>query len=86
MAHTVNWMEAPAEQTVCYCNNINKEQIVMAIARGAQTVDDITMITGAGGGNECATKHPEGRCCKEDIQSILDTYLPALNAMQGCAT
>ncbi len=85
MTAPTDWKKAPASQTVCYCNNVNKEQIVRAIAKGAETVEDIARLTGAGKGGECATKNPAGRCCCADIQALIDAYLPALKAIRsGC--
>jgi NAD(P)H-nitrite reductase large subunit len=86
MTAPTDWKKAPASQTVCYCNNVNKEEIVRAIARGAETVEDVTRLTGAGKGNECATKNPNGRCCCPDIQALVDATLPAPKAMKsGCS-
>lgn len=85
MTASTDWKKAPASQTVCYCNNVNKEQIVRAISRGAETVEAVTSLTGAGKGSECATKNPSGRCCRPDIQALIDAYLPALKAIKsGC--
>lgn len=85
MAVSTDWKKAPASQIVCYCNNVNKEQIVRAIAKGAETVEAVTSLTGAGKGSECATKNPSGRCCCPDIQALIEAYLPALKAIKsGC--
>ena len=85
MTASIHWKKAPARQTVCYCNNISKDAIVRAIAKGAETLEEITRLTGAGKGTECATKNPSGRCCCTDIQALVEAYLPALKAMKnGC--
>ncbi|NLH94725.1 MAG: NAD(P)H-nitrite reductase [Synergistaceae bacterium] len=85
MTVSTDWKKAPASQIVCYCNNVNKEQIVRAIAKGAETVEAVTSLTGAGKGSECATKNPSGRCCCPDIQALIEAYLPALKAIKsGC--
>lgn len=86
MTASTDWKKAPANQTVCYCNNVSKEEIVRAIAKGAETVEAVTSLTGAGKGADCATKNPAGRCCCTDIQALVDAYLPALKAMKsGCS-
>lgn len=86
MTASTDWKKAPASQTVCYCKNVNKEEIVRAIAKGAETVQDISRLTGACTGGECATKNPSGQCCCTDIQALIDLYLPALKAMtSGCS-
>ena len=86
MAVSTDWKKAPASQIVCYCNNVNKEQIVRAIAKGAETVEAVTSLTGAGKGSECATKNPSGRCCCPDIQALIEAYLPALKASKSGRT
>jgi bacterioferritin-associated ferredoxin len=86
MTASTDWKKAPAKQTVCYCNNVSKEEIVRAIAKGAETVEAVTSLTGAGKGADCATKNPAGRCCCTDIQALIDVYLPALKAIKsGCS-
>ena len=85
MTASTDWKKAPANQTVCYCNNVSKEEVVRAIAKGAETLEEITRLTGAGKGADCATKNPSGRCCCTDIQALVEAYLPALRAMKnGC--
>jgi NAD(P)H-nitrite reductase large subunit len=85
MTASTDWKKAPASQIVCYCNNVTKEEIVRAIAKGAETVEGVTSLTGAGKGTECATKNPSGRCCCPDIQALIEAYLPALKAIKsGC--
>ena len=85
MTASIDWKKAPASQTVCYCNNVSKEEIVRAIAKGAETLEEITRLTGAGKGTECATKNPSGRCCCTDIQALVEGCLPAFKAMKsGC--
>ncbi|HOV29423.1 MAG TPA: (2Fe-2S)-binding protein [Synergistales bacterium] len=85
MTAPTDWKRAPSSQTVCYCNNVKKDEIVRAIANGAETVEDVTRLTGAGKGTECSTKNPWGRCCCPDIQALIDATLPALKAIRsGC--
>ena len=45
MTASIDWKKAPASQTVCYCNNVSKEEIVRAIAKGAETLEEITRLT-----------------------------------------
>lgn len=50
--------------TICYCNNVNKSEIVKAIKeKGLKTVDEVGEETMAGTG--CGQ-------CQDDIQEILD--------------
>ena len=56
-----------SDETVCFCMNITREEIVDAIKnKDAKTVDDITEITEAGSG--CGG-------CIATIEEILDEEL-----------
>lgn len=73
----MSWLEKGAHETVCYCKNVSKMQVLSAITvEGAKSLEDIKRITGACTGKDCATMNPSGKCCSEDIQEILDLYLP----------
>lgn len=37
-----------AGKTICYCLNVNEDEIKQAISEGANSVDDIKEATGAG--------------------------------------
>lgn len=71
-----DWGKAPMDAVVCYCSNVTKASIVDAIAKGATTIKQLAEQTQAGVGGECAAKNPSGKCCHQDIQSILDAYAP----------
>ncbi|MCK7476181.1 MAG: hypothetical protein M0C28_00260 [Candidatus Moduliflexus flocculans] len=58
---------------------MNKEEIVRAIAKGAETVQDISRLTGACTGIRVRDEEPSGQCCT-DIQALIDLYLPALES------
>lgn len=80
----MSWLEKGGNATVCYCKNVNKMQILSAIAvDGARNLEDIKRITGACTGNDCAQKNPSGKCCAGDIQEILDLYLPVYADLEG---
>ncbi|MBN1333718.1 MAG: (2Fe-2S)-binding protein [Synergistales bacterium] len=79
----MSWLEKGAHETVCYCKNVSKMQILSAITiEGAKNLDDIKRITGACTGGECKVKNPSGKCCSGDIQEILDLYLPIWSDMR----
>ncbi|GAB4280773.1 MAG: hypothetical protein Kow0029_25580 [Candidatus Rifleibacteriota bacterium] len=83
----INWVEAPEDSIVCYCQNVSKKKICQAIENGAKTVADITRLTGAGKGNQCLQLNPRKRCCHPDIDKILKLYSDGSdqeNSIQPC--
>lgn len=79
----MSWLEKGGNETVCYCRNVNKMQILAAITvEGARDLEDIKRITGACTGKDCASMNPSGKCCSGDIQEILDLYLPIWSDMR----
>lgn len=80
-----DWKNADQNEVVCYCKEVDKREILQAITSGARTLNDVAEKTGACTGNECAVKNPSGICCHEDIQAILDIYVPAHEMMGGCS-
>ena len=67
---SIDWKKTPADQMICWCKGVDKQTIVRAMAAGAETVSDIGEMTGAGRGNECASKNPSGECCHGDLSLI----------------
>lgn len=51
--------------SVCGCKNVSLQAVVDAVKSGADTVDKVSEITGAGTGEDC------GRC-KKLIQNVVD--------------
>ncbi|WP_040192072.1 (2Fe-2S)-binding protein [Clostridium culturomicium] len=48
-----------AGKTICYCLNVNEDEIKQAISEGANSVDDIKEATGAGTACGACTKRIE---------------------------
>ncbi|MDU4889763.1 MAG: (2Fe-2S)-binding protein [Clostridium sp.] len=48
-----------AGKTICYCLNVNEDEIKQAISDGANSVDDIKEATGAGTACGACTKRIE---------------------------
>lgn len=48
-----------AGKTICYCLNVNEDEIKTAISDGAETLDDIKEATGAGTACGACTKRIE---------------------------
>lgn len=59
-------------KTICYCKNVNEEQILDAIGKGAKTLKDIKEQTGACTGNQCKQLNPSGKCCSGEIEGLLN--------------
>lgn len=57
--------------SVCGCRKVSLETVVTAVKNGADTVDKVGEITGAGTGINEETGEPCGRC-KILIQNIID--------------
>lgn len=45
---------------VCYCSKADEVQIINAIKKGAKTLEDIKLMTGACTLGKCRELHPEG--------------------------
>lgn len=56
---------------ICYCKEITKETIQLAIQNGADTLEKIKEITGACTGNDCKSKNPSGKCCSGEIMKLI---------------
>lgn len=78
-----DWEKAGLEEVVCFCNNVTKGDIIDAIADGAETLEQVSTFNNAGNGADCAAKNPSGKCCRDDIQAILDIYVAAVKGVQG---
>lgn len=57
--------------TACGCKNVSMETVITAVRNGANTVDKVGEVTGAGTGIDKETGEPCGRC-KPLIQNIID--------------
>ncbi len=57
--------------SVCGCKKVSLETVVNAVKNGADTVDKVGEITGAGTGIDEETGEPCGKC-KVLIQNIID--------------
>ena len=57
---------------VCYCSKVTEARVREAIAKGAWTVAGVCKLTGAMKHSNCARNNPMGRCCREEIQGLID--------------
>lgn len=70
--YTENILDAPDNETVCWCSSVSKHSIVAAKSGGAQNMDDIRLMTGACTLGRCKELSPRGRCCSKEIKMLLD--------------
>jgi NAD(P)H-nitrite reductase large subunit len=66
-------LQAPQDETVCWCSEVSKLQILDAIHSGAATIADIRRMTGACTVGRCKELSPRGRCCSSEIKQLLDS-------------
>ncbi len=71
-SYTINVLEAPLDETVCWCSNVSKQSILDAIQNGARSMDDIRRMTGACTVGRCKELSPRGRCCSIEIRILLE--------------
>lgn len=53
--------QAPETETVCWCSNVTKADILRAKKKGARTLDEIKSATGACTQGRCRETSPRGR-------------------------
>lgn len=78
----MDWKDMNVHSPICYCMQVTKKEIIIAISKGARSLDDIRQMTGACTGNKCHTTNPSGRCCGEDIQAMIEYYGPLVEAFK----
>lgn len=79
----VRWKDASVEMTICYCNDVKKKDIILAIVGGARNIKDITEKTGASRCSaSCGSESANGRCCEADIREMLDFYAPIVDQLR----
>jgi NAD(P)H-nitrite reductase large subunit len=82
--HTLPKDKLMNDKTVCYCINVSESTIVKAIKDGAASLRDIQQATGACTGNSCKELNPSGKCCSEDICSIIKRETGSEPQSAGC--
>lgn len=70
--YSENILEAPLDETVCWCNGVSKQSILDAMQNGARNMDDIRRMTGACTLGRCKELSPRGRCCSKEIKTLLE--------------
>ena len=59
------------DRVICFCKQVTQKEIEKAIQMGSKTLADVRQATGACTGNQCKELNPSGKCCSEDIKSLL---------------
>jgi arsenate reductase len=57
--------------TICYCIGVDKATINSVIEQGATTLKMIREATKACTGSSCKTSNPQGRCCSQEINRLI---------------
>ena len=71
-SYTINVLEAPLDEIVCWCSNVSKQSILDAIQNGARSMGDIRRMTCACTVGRCKELSPRGRCCSIEIKMLLE--------------
>jgi hypothetical protein len=80
----IQW--AAADELVCYCREVPKATIVAAIARGASSPEEIAKQTTACTGGWCEDLNPRKRCCRVDLEALLEVYAERQKSQVGPST
>lgn len=75
MTYTDDILDAPLDETVCWCSGVSKQTILQALIDGARTLDDVSRMTGACIQGDCRRLSPRGRCCSIEIIRLLDAAI-----------
>lgn len=75
----IDWKAVSDDETLCFCSQVKKGEVVTAILGGASTIAKLQKATGAGIGNRCAELNPKGRCCHPDLAALIGIYAPDNN-------
>lgn len=81
------WREASPETEVCTIEGATKNMVLRAITEGATNFDSISKRIRLCENNECAKINASERGCCENIQALLNIYLPVFALMTdggGC--
>ena len=75
LSYTENVLNAPDDETICWCSQVTKGAILAEKRRGAKTLDDVRATTKACTVGRCKEFSPRGRCCSREIRLLLEDEL-----------
>lgn len=81
------WREAQPETEVCTIEGTTKNMVLRAITEGAENFESLREKVRFCENNECAQINVSKRGCHENLQALLDVYLPVFALMTeggGC--
>lgn len=81
------WREATPETEVCTIEGSTKNMVLRAITEGANDFESMKEKVCLCEDNECAKINASKRGCRENVQALLDVYLPVFAIMTeggGC--
>lgn len=81
------WRDARSDAKVCSETGATKNMVLNAITDGAKSWDDVAKSVQLCGGSQCALRNPSGIGCRENVQALLDVYVPIFEMMSaggGC--
>ena len=72
----MDWSAMPADTMVCAARNVTLRDVVMSIAQGAESVEDVRSAVGMQDGDEGL----------ENLHGIVEVFLPVIRDLQsgGC--
>ncbi|MEG1641475.1 MAG: hypothetical protein RR272_00035 [Synergistaceae bacterium] len=71
---------ASADTLVCSRCNVSKNDVLFAVTDGCFDLDSVMKCVHFCDGS-CAVNNPSGRGCLENVQAILDAYVPVFKMM-----
>jgi hypothetical protein len=69
-----NNLLAKADDLTCYCREVSKATLVVAIARGVSNLKAIQEETTACTGKWCKDLNPGKECCHKEIEALIKVY------------
>lgn len=61
---------------VCRCHDVKEKEIIKAIEKGATSLTDIMLATGAMKMGKDGKVDKDHSCCKKKVKKLLEEYAP----------
>lgn len=72
------------QDIVCYCGNVSRGALEVAIKAGAKSIEDIRWNTNACKDNRCKQTNPSGKCCEDEIKQMIRDIHGCLDDQCSC--
>ncbi|MDO4218896.1 MAG: hypothetical protein Q4C78_02780 [Synergistaceae bacterium] len=76
------WQNAKENDFVCSKNKITKRNVLALITNGANNLREVKKNINFSCDGSCAAKNPSGRSCDENIEALLEIYVPLFELMK----